>query len=171
MNYSASNDCRRVSKPALKNDLFWQNRSFRIDVVGTGSGNQSQQNLVALSPALNQMLTGACPTGAIYWDIGLRTDDVASGLLSNGSNKLAVSNSLYTSGDLGTSAVITPTSSTAISSTPVIAQWCNGAPVCDDSLTVDPQGPAMIVTDPVVLLQFPLEKVIAQILDASGNPQ
>ncbi len=60
--------------------LFWQNRAFRVDIVGPGSGNQSQQNLIAMTPALNQTANGRCPAGATYWDIGVRTDDVISGL-------------------------------------------------------------------------------------------
>jgi len=46
--------------------------------------------------------------------------------------------------------------------------WCNEAPVCDSALTVAPDGPAMVVTDPVVLAHFPLDKVIQQILDIQG---
>ena len=74
--YSAAADCKKLSKPKMVNDLFWQNRSFSVSIIGTGTGTQSQQNLIALSPLLNQTSTGACASGANYWDIGLRTDDV-----------------------------------------------------------------------------------------------
>src|SRR5262249_55737208 len=83
----ANGDCMALSKPQLQNNLFWQNRAFSVNVVDgagnpvgqngggtgtpTGGGNQSQQNLVALTPALVQTTTGACPAGANYWDIGL----------------------------------------------------------------------------------------------------
>ena len=47
---SNRNDCRKLSKPRMVNDLFWQNRSFSINIIGLGTGNQSQQNLIALTP-------------------------------------------------------------------------------------------------------------------------
>ena len=74
-------DCRRLSKPKMMNDLFWQNRAFSVQIIGAGTGTQSQQNLVALTPQLNQGSTGDCSTGAaslpssFFWDIGMRTDD------------------------------------------------------------------------------------------------
>ena len=70
--------CRTLSLPVLTNDLFWQNRSFSVDIVGLGSGNQSQQNLIALKPLLHQDTTAACALGASYWDVGIRTDDLLS---------------------------------------------------------------------------------------------
>src|SRR2546427_438203 len=74
--YSAvhDGDCRLYSKPVLLNDLFWQNRAFHITIVGPGSGLQSQQNLVTLTPTLNQTATGQCVSGATYWDVGFRGD-------------------------------------------------------------------------------------------------
>jgi hypothetical protein len=64
--------CRQVSLPLVKNDLFWQNRTFHITV---GSYDPAfQQNLVMLVPTLNQTSTGQCVTGANYWDIGVRGD-------------------------------------------------------------------------------------------------
>ena len=110
----------------MVNNLFWQNRAFSVNIIGSGSGNQSQQNLVALTPVLNQTATGACASGADFRDIGLRTDDLASGLLSTANNKLSVTNSVYTSDFQN---VITGSPNTVGGSSPVIAQYCNGARV------------------------------------------
>ena len=74
----------------MANDLFWQNRYFSVNIIGLGSGTQSQQNLVALTPQLNQTSTGACSANNNYWDIGLRTDDVASGAISRLNNSLTL---------------------------------------------------------------------------------
>ncbi len=72
---SASNgNCRGYSVPLLYNNAFWQNRTFNITVGGLGTGAINQQNVVALVPTLNQTATGACVSGASYWDIGVRGD-------------------------------------------------------------------------------------------------
>jgi len=67
--------CRKISYPLIANDLFFQNRTFSIQVGGLGSGQLSQQNLVTLVPQLNQATTGQCvsDTGH-FWDIGVRGD-------------------------------------------------------------------------------------------------
>src|SRR5258708_250305 len=67
-------NCKALSIPVLKNDLFWQNRAFHVDIVGAGTGLQSQQNLIALTPLLDQQFTGACASGASFWDVGVRND-------------------------------------------------------------------------------------------------
>jgi hypothetical protein len=117
-------DCIKLSKPALTNDLFWQNRSFSVDIVGMGTGNLSQQNLVALHPLLNQTGTGQCAAGADYWDIGLRTDDITAGLISKTANKLGVSYSIISGDPQG---VLTQSNPVGSPASPVIAQYCNGA--------------------------------------------
>ena len=88
--------CRRYSVPLLYNDVFWQNRSFYIGVGGLGAGTQNQQNVVALYNAFTSTRaatqatadataangngvvitggTGACPSPASYWDVGVRGD-------------------------------------------------------------------------------------------------
>lgn len=76
--------CRGASLPLLENDIFWQNRTFHIEVGGFGTGQQSQQHLVSLVPLLNQTFTGMCATSGVdqngnpasvaYWDIGVRGD-------------------------------------------------------------------------------------------------
>jgi hypothetical protein len=82
--------CRTVSYPELYNNVIWQNRTFNITVGGLGTGPLNQQNVVALVPLLNQPATdattangggtivtggtGACVSGANFWDIGVRGD-------------------------------------------------------------------------------------------------
>ena len=116
-------DCMKLSKPRMVNDLFWQNRTFRVDIVSPGNGNLSQQNLVALSPRLVQTVTGECPAGANYWDIGLRTDDLTAGTIPAGT-RVTVSNSLYTSDTQG---VIVGSNNVVGGALPVNAPFCNGA--------------------------------------------
>ena len=116
-------DCRLVSKPAMANNMFWQNRAFRVDIVGPGSGNQSQQNIITMTPQLNQTATGQCPVGATYWDIGVRTDDVIAGTIPAGT-LLTMANSI-----LSNSSGVTGNNNFTPGSSPVIAQFCNGARV------------------------------------------
>jgi hypothetical protein len=122
----AAGDCKKLSKPKMVNDLFWQNRSFSVSIIGSGTGTQSQQNLIALLPLLNQTSTGSCAGGANYWDIGLRTDDVAAGVISRTTNKLTLDHSIITNDQQG---VLTQTAPTTSSGSPVVAQYCNGARV------------------------------------------
>ncbi len=72
--YPGGVGCRTMSLPYISNDLFWQNRTFHIDVGGLGSQLLNQQNVVALNPAINQTFTGECANGANFWDIGIRGD-------------------------------------------------------------------------------------------------
>ncbi len=139
---NANNDCRKVSKPHLVNNLFWQNRTFSVNIVDTngnivtnasapptGSGLQSQQNLIALTPQLVQRSTGECSVGANYWDIGLRTDDVNGGTIPAGT-RLALINSVYTAGDTRSATVVgSPVSANnhPASTSPLVAPFCNGA--------------------------------------------
>lgn len=140
---SVNGDCMKVSKPRMVNDLFWHNRAFSVDVVDTsgnivsgsatptGTGLLSQQNLIALNPLLNQTATGACVTpsnmpSTFYYDVGLRTDDVVTQFISFTANKLQSYNSII-SGDPQN--VVTKTNPVAASSSPVVAEFCNGARV------------------------------------------
>ncbi len=126
--------CRSLSMPALTNDMFWQNRAFHVDIVDahgnvvtspdpsnpTGGGLQSQQNLVALTPQLNQTSTGQCVNGANYWDVGVRDD--SSPTNHSGGATLTLNNSILTStGGVNGSGNVAPSAS------PVIAQYCNGS--------------------------------------------
>jgi hypothetical protein len=45
---------------------------------------------------------------------------------------------------------------------------CNAAPTCNSSIKVDANGPALLVTDPKVLAEFPVEKVVTHILEFEG---
>jgi hypothetical protein len=119
-------DCKIVSKPAMANDLFWQNRAFHVDIQGMGTGNQSQQNLIVLSPVLNQTATGQCAAGASYWDLGFRTDDVLSGRVPVGST-LTLGNSILST--LSSPNLVSGNNNFAPASSPVVAQFCNGARV------------------------------------------
>jgi hypothetical protein len=141
----AGGDCVKLSKPKMVNNLFWQNRSFSVNIVGQGSGTQSQQNLVALTPLLTQATTGDCPAGANYWDIGVRTDDFGNsttpGVLYG--STLALTNSIYTGDPQG---VITVNASNIVGgSSPVVAAYCNGARMppehCSDA-GVDQNSPS-----------------------------
>jgi hypothetical protein len=116
-------ECKTLSKPAMSNNMFWQNRAFRVDIVGPGSGNESQQNIIALTPQLNQTATGQCPGGASYWDVGLRTDDLAAGTVPAGT-QLTMTNSIFT-----TAPGVVGSNNFTPGNSPVIAQYCNGARV------------------------------------------
>src|SRR5690242_3803355 len=39
-------NCLHISDPLLRNNVIWQNRSFRIGITGPGTGTLNQQNLV-----------------------------------------------------------------------------------------------------------------------------
>ena len=129
-------NCRTDSLPLLTNNLFWQNRAFHITLSGPGSGLQSQQNVVTLTPALNQTSTGACMAGAVYWDIGVRGDTSASNptiLVSLGGGggaqnpTLHPTNSILTSysGRYSGNGNLAPSTGSPV----VIAQYCNGSRV------------------------------------------
>jgi Bacterial cadherin-like domain len=60
--------CTKFSNPVLANSIFLQNRAFNITVTPPTGG------VVQLVPALTQTTTGACPSGANYWDIGVYGD-------------------------------------------------------------------------------------------------
>jgi hypothetical protein len=129
-------DCRTVSKPAMANDLFWQNRSFSVDIARMGTANQSQQNIIVIEPQLNQTSTGQCLASGLdqngasmptrYWDLGYRTDDVLSGRVPSGST-LTLNNSILTS--TSSPNLVSGNNNVVPSSSPVIAQFCNGARV------------------------------------------
>jgi hypothetical protein len=133
-NGNGTNSCKNISRPVLTNDMFWQNRAFHVDIVSVGSGLQSQQNLIALTPLLDQTVTGDCPAGASgsYWDIGVRGD--TSPTNHGGGATLTLGNSILTS-NTDYPGNVQPGAS------PVIAQYCNGARVppenCSSTDTLD----------------------------------
>jgi hypothetical protein len=71
-------NCDQFSNPLLVNNVIWQNRAFHI-TTDSSSALQGLQTVVALTPVLNQVnnnvgVTGSCPSGATYWDIGVYGD-------------------------------------------------------------------------------------------------
>jgi hypothetical protein len=83
--HGTSGSCGKYSVPLLANNVIWQNRSYVVGVGGLGTGTTSQQKVIALynsafngtsatTLAASQTATGACPTPASYWDIGVRGD-------------------------------------------------------------------------------------------------
>jgi len=116
---AANGECTKVSLPVLKNDLFWQNRPFHLEVGGPGAELLNQQNVVTLVPTLNQTSTGDCPSGASYWDIGVRGDtgpsDHSSGFTLTPLYSILTDASDYPSGNnLGADPAL-------------LRQYCNGS--------------------------------------------
>jgi Big-like domain-containing protein len=125
--------CAQFSNPVLTNNLFFQNRSFRITAPTPPAVGPVQ-----LVPALTQATTGACPaTGAFYWDIGVYNDtsptNHASGLTLNPQYSMLTS----TTGYAGTNV--------APASAGVVGQFCNGSrvpPEIASQLCAGPNGQA-----------------------------
>src|SRR5690348_12986870 len=46
---------------------------------------------------------------------------------------------------------------------------CPETPPCDPDIHVDPNGPALLINDPVVLARVPLERVVKQIVDLDNS--
>ena len=135
-------NCRSFSYPLLYNNVIWQNRAFNISVGGLGVGTLNQQNVVSLVPTLNQPAadstaangsgvlvtggTGACVSGANYWDIGVRgdlgPDDHSSGV------QLAPTYSVLT--DISAASGYSGATLHNSGSNPtVLSQYCNGSRV------------------------------------------
>jgi hypothetical protein len=135
-------NCRAFSYPELYNNVIWQNRVFNISVGGLGIGPLNQQNVVTLVPTLNQPSTaatsangggtivtggtGACVSGANYWDIGVRgdtgPDNHSSGV------QLAPSYSVLT--DVSAASGYSGATLHNTGSNPtVLSQYCNGSRV------------------------------------------
>ena len=136
--YTNSNECRQLSMPLLRNNLFWQNRSFHIGVAPLAAGQQ--QAVVTLYPSLDQgTVTGTCPssgigdtantatgvnrsTAPVFWDIGVRGD--TSPTPNSGSGfRLAPTFSILTNA----AAYNAPGSNNKGQDPAVIAKYCNGA--------------------------------------------
>ncbi|MDP9013571.1 MAG: choice-of-anchor D domain-containing protein, partial [Pseudomonadota bacterium] len=118
--------CRTLSVPRIENDVFWQNRVFHIKVGGLGTGTLSQQNLVTLIPQLNQAATGACTSGASYWDIGVRGDTGPDN--HNSGFTLAPTYSILTD-TTAASGYGAPAANNKSSNPNVVSQYCNGSHV------------------------------------------
>ena len=138
---ATNGSCIHISYPALYNNLFWQNRAFQIGVGGSGTGQQNQQNVVTLfnaafngtvgSAAGSQSFTGACPTGASYWDIGVRND---TGPGNHGSG--------YTLNPLnGVLSALNGYSATNLTANPnIVSQYCNGSRVPPEAVCTSAAG-------------------------------
>jgi len=126
---TGSPNCTGFSNPILANNIVWQNRSFHIGITGSGTGQQNQQNLIALfnagtnTAAATQNATGSC-SGGSYWDLGVRGDQWQSGAAPNHGSGFTL-NPTY-SVLTNTTGYPATNSSTA---PPVVAQYCNGSRV------------------------------------------
>ena len=116
--------CAQFSNPMLSNNLFFQNRSFRITAPTPPAVGPVQ-----LVPSLTQSTTGSCPVGTgsagttapYYWDIGVYNDTSAtnhgSGLTLNPTYSMLTSTTGYASTNI------------APASAGVVKQFCNGSRV------------------------------------------
>lgn len=126
--------CRNVSYPLLYNDVLWQNRAFHLEIGATAA--QAQQPVVTLVPTLDQPTapsttasingvvinggTGACLSGASYWDVGIRGDtgpaNHSSGFTLNPTYSVMTDTTGYTGSN-----------NSAPSALGVVSQYCNGS--------------------------------------------
>ncbi len=114
-------NCTKFSNPVLENNLFWQNRAFHITTGAIPA--PGLETTVQLVPALQQTITGACPTsGATYWDIGVYGDTSATNHSSG--YTLSPQYSMFSAGQGYSS-----NGNTAPSSAGVVQQYCNGSRV------------------------------------------
>jgi hypothetical protein len=134
--------CAQFSNPVLSNNLFFQNRSFRITAPTPPAVGPVQ-----LVPNLSQGTTGSCPAGTgsagttapFYWDIGVYNDtsptNHASGLTLNPQYSMLTS----TTGTGYASTNVAPASAG------VVGQYCNGSrvpPEIASQLCAGPNGQA-----------------------------
>ncbi len=136
--------CKTFSNPLLRNNVFWQNRAFHIVDDGTGAGLLNQQHTVSLHPTLTQPTvdaivagvvtggSGACVSGATYWDIGYRGDlnqtpgSSSSTPAANSGPKLSPQYSILTNAaDYGPAGTTHNLGSNPL----VVQQYCDGARV------------------------------------------
>jgi hypothetical protein len=123
--------CFNYSIPLMFNDAVWQNRSFYIGVGGLQTGLSSQQNAVTLYPAgsttaaATQLVTGGCPGGSTYWDLGVRGD---TGPTSHAANTDTAAGFVPTYSVFSAAAATTyGGSNNSIGSPAFSSQYCNGS--------------------------------------------
>jgi hypothetical protein len=131
--------CAQFSNPVLSNNLFFQNRSFRITAPTPPAVGPVQ-----LVPSLSQIATGSCPatdySGTVptfYWDIGVYNDTSPTNHASNLTLNPQYSMLTSTTGYAATN--IAPTSAG------VVRQFCNGSrvpPEIASQLCAGPNGQA-----------------------------
>jgi hypothetical protein len=115
-------NCTGFSNPALSGNILWQNRAFHIDV--SSNPIAGLQNVVTLTPQLSQTVTGACPAGADYWELGVLGDNPTSQAPGSNSSGFKLNPVL---GDMPT---ITGYSTTNLTTNPgFTTQYCNGSRV------------------------------------------
>ena len=101
-----------------------------------GTGNQNQQNLVSLfngisqTAAATQTASGACTTGASYWDIGVR-GDTGPGNHSSGVSLNPTYSVLDDTGYAASNLTTNPS---------IVSQYCNGSRVPPECTTADGCG-------------------------------
>jgi hypothetical protein len=116
-------NCTKFSNPILANNLFWQNRSFRITTGAQGTPG-GLQTAVTLVPQLSQSVTGTCPSGANYWDIGVFGD--------TGPNNHGSTFTLNPQWSFLTDATDYPSGSNFGAPPSFTAQYCNGSRIAPE---------------------------------------
>ena len=133
-------DCRRISFPAMRNNLFWHNRAFHVEVTDPSTDPEdqtNQQSVVTLVPSLDQLSTGFCAAAGTandapgsdgttnYWDIGVRGD--ATPAPNSGSGfALEPRNSILTNASAYPGPLLAPYNNLG-SDPAVLRQYCNGS--------------------------------------------
>jgi len=116
------------SNPVLDNNLFWQNRTFHITVptAGTVGANTQTQSVVTIAPTVIQASTGACGSGASYWDIGVLGDSSPTAHVAGTLRPLY---SILSSGNYAGNGNQFPSPSNPGQGSGVVHQYCNGSRV------------------------------------------
>jgi Abnormal spindle-like microcephaly-assoc'd, ASPM-SPD-2-Hydin len=116
------------TNPVLDNNLFWQNRPFKIAVPTPGvvSANTQTQSFVSITPTVVQATTGACGSGASYWDIGVLGDTSPTTHVAGTLNPMY---SILSSGNYLGNGNQFPSPGTPGSGSGVVHQYCNGSRV------------------------------------------
>jgi hypothetical protein len=115
-------NCTKFSNPLLIGNILWQNRSFHITV--NPNIIPGLQNVVTLVPTLSQSATGACPSGADYWDLGVLGDNPTTQAAGSNTNGYKLNPVLS---DMTSTAGYSPLN---VSTNPGFTrQYCNGSRV------------------------------------------
>ena len=147
-----------ISKPTVfSNNIVWHNRAFNFDTTIAGVGRLCNTNAGAGTGATCRLLTdqattGACPAGAVYWDIGQLGDTGVAGATGAGSANHRLNPTFSV---LSSTAGYTGTGNS--SGDPLLADaYCNGS-------RVTPEFPGVINPPSVKNLQ------VAATLDEGNN--
>jgi hypothetical protein len=119
-------NCTGFSNPELSANIVWQNRTFHIDV--NSNPTPGLQNVVSLVPQINQAVTGACPAGAQYWEIGVLGDNPttqAAGSNPNGYKLNPLLGDMTTVAGYNTSVLL----GNVTTNPGFTSQYCNGSRV------------------------------------------